>query len=1039
MLHISLLGEQAITDRTTGSALARSSWTVALVGYLAPRAGSPVSRQRLAGLFWPESTDAQALTNLRRELHHLRTVLGDEPSLVVTPRDLCWRDTDSCDVDLRAFAAARQAAFAAEADGDWTTALACADDAVVGYGGPFLPGTDAGWVHDIRAALEQQFVEICDLICRVRLRVGDPAAAVTAGRRRIRVRPLEEVGYRLLMQLHADMGDRAGAVSTYHHCASVLERELGLDPDQETRQLLQRLLARDRPSALTGSAAAAAGAIEPRRGPAAARLVGRRDELALLDDAWARAAAGPAGMVVVRGESGLGKTRLVAELAGRARKQGAVVATSQCFGTSGQLALAPVADWLRNSAFQAATDRLDPVWRAEVDRLVPGVGGPAGGRPVPRAMVDAWQRHRFFEGMARALAGTDRPTLLVLDNLQWCDVETLTFLTFLVGFPIQDQFLIAATQRDGNADDRPEVSSWLSQLRAHGLLEEVPLGPLDGPDTALLAEAIAGRRFSSADAQLLQETTGGFPLHIVEAARTAAQLARAAVPVGDLVGVLDGRVEQVSSLGREVAGLAAAVGKDFSLDLLAEASDLDPDTVVRAVDELWRHRIIRELRDGYDFSHDLLREAAYRRVSPPKRWLLHRRLAQALELLHANDTDAVSAQLAEQYARGGRPARALAYYARAADVAAARFAHGEAIRLRTEALDLVRALPAGSARDRRELEVLEALAAPLNARDGYASPVLQARLVRSIDLARELGRRQSMLTASIGLWASQFVQGKLDDAHTTAARALEQVEPDSELAGPAYFAFAGSALSAGQPADAVRHFRTAFACTKGRPSLSIGTRPDVHGTAWSAHAHWLLGHEPAAARECRAAIVLARAIEHPYSLAVALAYGAITAQLRGDRDSLRHTVDELRELCERYAFAYYREWGLVLDGWYHRDERGVEQGIATLRAQGSLTRMPYWLALLADVHADRGRPAAARAALDAALADGHARRDLWWLPEVMRLRARYDTEPQTAADRLRAAADLARAQGSLALLRRCAADLTRFGAGHSTCDVRAPR
>ena len=120
---------------------------------------------------------------------------------------------------------------------------------------------------------------------------------------------------------------------------------------------------------------------------------------------------------------------------------------------------------------------------------------------------------------------------------------------------------------------------------------------------------------------------------------------------------------------QEVAGLAAAVGRNFTLDLLTEASDLDADTVVRAVDELWRRRIVRELRDGYDFSHDLLRDAAYAQISPPKRWLLHRRLAQGLELLHANDTDAVSAQLAEQYARGGRPERALAYYRRAAEVA----------------------------------------------------------------------------------------------------------------------------------------------------------------------------------------------------------------------------------------------------------------------------------------------------------------------------------------------------------------------------------
>ena len=197
----------------------------------------------------------------------------------------------------------------------------------------------------------------------------------------------------------------------------------------------------------------------------------------------------------------------------------------------------------------------------------------------------------------------------------------------------------------------------------------------------------------------------------------------------------------MTAAAREVAGLAAAVGTNFTLDLLTEASDLDVGTVVGAVDELWRRRIMREFGDGYDFSHDLLRDTAYAQVSPPKRWLLHRRVAQALELLHADDADTVSAQLAEQYARGGRPGRAVACYQRAADVAAGMFAHAEAIRLHKEALSGVRHLPEGKDRDRQELQVLEAMAAPLNARYGYSSPQLQRALERSIDLAESLGAK----------------------------------------------------------------------------------------------------------------------------------------------------------------------------------------------------------------------------------------------------------------------------------------------------------
>ena len=189
-----------------------------------------------------------------------------------------------------------------------------------------------------------------------------------------------------------------------------------------------------------------------------------------------------------------------------------------------------------------------------------------------------------------------------------------------------------------------------------------------------------------------------------------------------------------------MAGLAAAVGADFSLDLLTEASDLDPGIVVGAVDELWQRRILREFGDGYDFSHDLLREAAYPQVSPPKRWLLHRRVAQGLELLHAADPDQVASQLAEQYARG-RPRRAGGVVLPACGRRGGRPSspHDEAIRLHREALDIVGAMPAGRGRDRQELDVLEAIAAPLNALDGYASPELQPA-PGALDRARRVAR-----------------------------------------------------------------------------------------------------------------------------------------------------------------------------------------------------------------------------------------------------------------------------------------------------------
>ena len=1024
MLHVSLLGEQAITS--DGAAVqARSSRAVALVAFLVTHAGAPQPRQHIAGLFWPDSTDAQALTNLRRELHHLRQVLGDERSLVVTPRDLCWCDSETCRVDLRIFGSERQAALAAEAADDDEGVRRHAAAAITQYKGDLLPGVYEDWLLEARSELERQCADLCDLLCAARTRTGDLAGAVDAVRRRIQLQPLEEAGYRTLMQLQADLGDRAGAVSTYHHCASVLERELGVIPDPATRQLFQRLMADGDPA---GASQQGLQTDTPRSGFAAAQLVGRQRELGLLQEAWRAAAAGRPGLALIGGGAGVGKSRLAAEIAEMARLEGAVVASSQCFGTSGRLALAPVADWLRNPAVQAATATLDPAWRAEVGRLMPAQG--RGERAAAsRSMADAWQRHRFFEGLARALMAVDRPVLLVLDNMQWCDQETLAFVTFFLGLATGTPVLVAGTVRNDTPDEDPEFADWIARMRATGLMTELSLSPLEAADTARLAAAISGRPLLADDVNLLQATTGGFPLYVIEAIRGSVDPGSTPLPADDLTAVLRNRLDQATAAAREVAGLAAAVGTNFTLDLLTEASDLDAGIVVAAVDELWRRRIMREFADGYDFSHDLLRDTAYAHVSPPRRWLLHRRVAQALELLHADDADTVSAQLAEQYARGGRPGRAVAYYRRAADVAAGMFAHAEAIRLHKEALSIVRHLPEGKDRDRQELEVLEAMAAPLNARYGYSSPELQRALERSVELAESLGRRDSTLTGLVALWTTQFVQGRISDGYQTATRALTLVDPDSELSGPAHFAVGGSAVSLGMPAEGLRHFELAAKLASGAVWLSVGTRADVISTAWAAHAHWLVGHDAEALAACHEAIKLARSIDHPYCLAVALAYSSITHQMRQDLPELRGTVGELRELCGRYDFAYYREWGLILDGWSRPDESGIDlarRGISNLRAAGSFGRRPYWLSLLADLLARHGRLDDARATLDAALATGRQRDDLWWLPEVMRLRAAHDGE-EVAISRLRSAAEMATAHGSVALLRRCERDLARRG------------
>lgn len=361
------------------------------------------------------------------------------------------------------------------------------------------------------------------------------------------------------------------------------------------------------------------------------------------------------------------------------------------------------------------------------------------------------------------------------------------------------------------------------------------------------------------------------------------------------------------------------------------------------------------------------------------------------------------------------------YYRRAADIAAAMFAHAEAANHHNQTLALLRQRPRGRTRDERELHCLEALAPTVNAMSGYSAPELEDIFHRVIAIADRLGNTEALLNGMAGLWASYYVQGRTRQAHELAERMLTLLTPHNAQFGQVHFSVGGSLQHLGRPRSSVEHFDTTLRAV-GSDVLTVGTRASVHARAWSAHSAWLLGHPDEAARPCAESIADARESGHPYSLAVALAFAGITAQLCGDRQRLDPVVVELRELCARYDFAYYREWGLVLDGWLTGGTAGIARirtGIDNLKAQNAFARMPYWLSLLADTLTDDHDAAAT---LDAALVMANSREERWYVPELMSKRAAFDAGQQ-AVDRLTAAVDVARRQDSVTLLQRCERDL----------------
>jgi DNA-binding SARP family transcriptional activator len=192
LLEVSLLGEQYV-EGSTATNLARSSRCIALLGFLAVHADAPQPRQRLAAIFWPDSTERQARTDLRRELHHLRVLLGDDPSVVVEPATLMWRGWPTCRVDACVFLRECQLALQTLAAGDHHVMLEHGVAAVEEYRGDLLPGMYDDWVLTERERLRRQCVELCDQLIAGWRDVGDPKTAVEYGRIRVRLQPLRRL------------------------------------------------------------------------------------------------------------------------------------------------------------------------------------------------------------------------------------------------------------------------------------------------------------------------------------------------------------------------------------------------------------------------------------------------------------------------------------------------------------------------------------------------------------------------------------------------------------------------------------------------------------------------------------------------------------------------------------------------------------------------------------------------------------------------------------------------------------------------------
>jgi DNA-binding SARP family transcriptional activator len=676
---IRLLGGFQIT-REDGPVADLSGRLQALLAHVLLQPKRATSRQQLAFALWPESTDRQARTNLRRLLLLLRRALPAVDDLLeITPTGLAWRPQIPVNVDLLAF---ESGLATAPANGSGRrVALAAAVDA---YTGDLLPDCYDEWIFPERERLRNTFAQALDELVYLAEAGRDYPAAIVYARRLLRHDPLHEASSQRLMRLLALTGDRAAALQIYHTCATLLHRELGVEPGPETRQFYDQLLGQE------GSAhTRPAHSLETPPSP----LVGRAVEWQMLQKAWRESSRGTPRWMLITGEAGMGKSRLAEEMLAWAERQAIPAAHARFYASTGGVGYGPIVDLLRSDTLRAGWEKLDAHWLIELSRLLPEIHTSHPHLPPPQPLAEEWQKRRLFEALAHGLVGDSRPRLLVLDDLQWADRESLDFLAFLLCHRPQARLLLVGTARSEEMLDNPALQRAIRESAAQDQLIQLPLTPLTPDETGELAAQTGGVPVDESAAHTLHDDSGGNPLFVVEMVRagdwvpgrtTALPVPSRQSPIPNslppkLQAVIESRLIRLSQAAREIAAQAAVLGRSFTYPVLAAACGLDEVGLVDGLDELWQRRVIREVSgDGYDFSHDRIRDVVYGLISQARRRLLHRRAGEALLRVHGREAAEVQGQLGHHFASAGDNPAAIDHYRQAASVALERYAHAEA-------------------------------------------------------------------------------------------------------------------------------------------------------------------------------------------------------------------------------------------------------------------------------------------------------------------------------------------------------------------------
>jgi predicted ATPase len=783
-------------------------------------------------------------------------------------------------------------------------------------------------------------------------------------------------------------------------------------------------------------------------------FVGRTHELGLLQEAWARCLESDHPPVLVAGEAGIGKSRLVYEFkAWAARGSDAWIAECLCSPHEGASPLQPVSAFLRGAilgsreagaagalqrltAFLVDHELIEPELRLALIRLL-GVPEPEWSRRV--SLTPEALKEKTLEALVRLLLvrAARAPCLVIVEDLHWADPTTLEFLERLRQAAAARRLLIVGTHR-------PEFKSLWGNVAE---ISRIGLTRLRKAQASELLDAVPGARALDARARgYALEKSDGNPLFIEELAAaliesddSASRVEAAGAVPWTLRDALAARLDRLGD-AKILAQTAAVLGRQFDPRLLEATQAWPREKVEGGLHALIGAGLV--LRQGYApdagyyFKHALIRDAAYESLDAAERRARHRRAAAALVTGFPEWTERQPELAAYHYQEAGDLAPAADYWSRAASQALGRFAITEAAEHARAGLAALRALPQSPERLQLELRLETTLGPALMAAKGYADPEVSAVYSRARALCGVLGNPPAVFPVLFGLWTFHCVRALHRDALQLAEQlvALAAAADNAELRAEAHMV-----------RGITRYFQGAFRAAAGDLAvawdnydadeylahiLRYGQDPGMVIRSYQSWNAWMLGEVEAADGYSREAMALARRTEHPFSIAYGLTFAAWHALNRGQAAQAQEMLAEAIALCREQKLQVFLALALALDalrriavGELNDGYAAMEQSLAVFTATGAELFLPAWYGAMAQAVYARGDALNANALLGEAIDRIQRTDERWCLPELWRAQALLAAsagDPPRAGALLTQAAQLAAGQGAAAWQARIA-------------------